>query len=1051
MIRFIAIVVVSLITIGGTKTTHAQVLPIHDDASLHDLQFVGSQVGWAVGDHGVVWRTTNGGKHWDLVPCPVDCPLRSVCFLTDRVGWVAGGGVTPHTRLSYGVVLFTDNAGQSWRMVARDTIPPIQSIKFFSLKQGVAVAEASQDHPTGVLTTEDGGKNWQPVLGEKHSGWRAAHFLQSDVGVVAGLKGQVKLVGGGRLLASQSGTQGLKNIRAITLSRDYRGWLAGDGGLIRQTDNGGVSWQSPSGKIPDEAKNLIDFRAVATQGSHVWLAGKPGSVIWHSPDNGQTWQKQFTGETVPISAMHFTSESIGYAVGAMGMILATGDGGQTWQALRGSKRRVAILTLSARPSQIPFALLTKLSGDEGYRSTVYMPARRDFGADADDFAGFDLKLSEAITVAGGSFAESNWQLPVAVPGLEKNQERLLADWNSRTENKFQSTFLENLVRRIRTWKPDLIILDEPAEDDALNKLIHDAVKVAVNQAADPTLYIAHQEHAGLGTWEVRKIYQRLPQGSVGDAHIDLHEYLPRRKTALHTAASPARNRLFATDDNSTEREAYRVIFDRTRSADGSAGRSDFFTGLSIPPNSAARRALLPVDPQQDAQRRAVITRQRNFHAYVERMINDPRHATQLIGQLRQITDGMTQHESALELARLAENYRHQSRWDLVESTLVELVELYPNEPVAHDAMRWLFQLWNAAEPAWQRSRLATITRSGIRTDTHGIQERINKALEQASNPQIELVEYQRPQTGPDPVQFITQAGSLKINKETNWRTGTVANWQEQAVQMATLIRHRSPVLFLEPEIQFPLATLMRQRGVYRLSDSYYRRYQRLGDDDAWKTSAATELWLTNPIAVPPKPILQCLPTNKRPKLDGVLSDTCWQAAKIVELKTAEVEDINSKVATDTSFLMFCYDQEFLYIAGSLPRVEHVSKDGVQLGGRKHDADLSLHDHVTIALDVDRDYATWYTLKVDQRGWTSDKCWDDRGWNPKWYVAAEADEKRWSIEAAIPFEELVPQTPKAGATWAIGIVRTMPAVGVQGWPASSDSKTHPESFGLIRFQ
>jgi hypothetical protein len=85
--------------------------------------------------------------------------------------------------------------------------------------------------------------------------------------------------------------------------------------------------------------------------------------------------------------------------------------------------------------------------------------------------------------------------------------------------------------------------------------------------------------------------------------------------------------------------------------------------------------------------------------------------------------------------------------------------------------------------------------------------------------------------------------------------------------------------------------------------------------------------------------------------------------------------------------MFCYDREFLYLAASIPRAEYVSADGVETGGRQHDADLSGHDRLAISLDVDRDYATWYTLEVDQRGWTRDQCWDDQGWNPKWYVAA----------------------------------------------------------------
>src|SRR5438445_12925664 len=79
-------------------------LPIEDDANLHDVQFVGSRHGWAVGDHGVIWHTGDGGESWTLQTSGVNCSLRSISFLSDRVGWVAGGGTVPFTRLSYGVV-----------------------------------------------------------------------------------------------------------------------------------------------------------------------------------------------------------------------------------------------------------------------------------------------------------------------------------------------------------------------------------------------------------------------------------------------------------------------------------------------------------------------------------------------------------------------------------------------------------------------------------------------------------------------------------------------------------------------------------------------------------------------------------------------------------------------------------------------------------------------------------------------------------------------------------------------------------------------------------
>ncbi len=1037
-----------------TGTANAEVLPIQDDATLHDVQFVGTNVGWAVGDRGVIWHTINGGQTWEIVPSPVECPLKSICFLTDRVGWIAGGGTTPHTRLNFGVLLFTNNAGQSWQVLAKENVPPLEYVKFFGLERGVAVGAASQEHPTGVLTTQNGGKTWERVLGETHTGWRTAEFLEPEVGVVAGLRGQVKLVGGGRLLASQSGTNGLQNVRAVTMNSNYGGWLAGDGGLVMQTDNGGVSWHPPKGKFPAAAKNTIDFRAVAARGTHVWLAGNPGSVVWHSADSGQTWTKQFTRQTVPISALEFTSETTGWAVGTMGMMLWTGDGGETWRTIRGGDRRAAILAISARPAQIPFALLTKLSGDEGYRSAVYLPARRDLGLDAADFANLDLQLTEAVAVAGGSSAESSWRLPLTIPGLEKNTKRLLADWNARTENQFSNVFSDDLVKQICTWRPEIIVLNSAAEEDALSKLIADAVMQAIGRAADPTLNLALQEHAGLGTWRVRKIYQGLPPGSAGDANVDLHEYLPRRKTSLQTATSLAGARIEPVRHASATREAYRLIYEGTNPANSGIAHRDFFAGLAVAPNSSARRALLPVDPEKDAQRRAVIERQRNFHAYVEHVLPKPRHAMQVIGQLRQITAGMTDREAALELAKLAEAYRGQSQWGLVESTLVELVERYPNEPAAQEAMRWLFQLWTAAEPAWQRVRKESVTRGTLQTDPAGIQERINNALAKAAQSGgVQQADYQQPATGPDPVQFVTTAGAMQINKDKDWRTGTVANWQQQGVQMATLIRQKSPALFMEPNVQFPLAALMRQKGVYRLSDSYYRRYQRLGDDDRWKTNAKGELWLVNPLGEPPKPIVQCLPTKNRPKLDGVLSETCWQAAKILALQDPKTDGLYKTAGgkSEDAFVMLCYDREFLYIAASVPRVEHVPTDAAQLGGREHDADLSPFDRLSLAIDVDRDYATWYVLEMDQRGWTRDKCWQDSGWNPKWYVAAESDEKRWRIEAAIPLNELVPETPKPGMTWAVGVVRTMPAVGTQGWPEAGGSKPRPESFGLLRFE
>jgi hypothetical protein len=55
-----------------------------------------------------------------------------------------------------------------------------------------------------------------------------------------------------------------------------------------------------------------------------------------------------------------------------------------------------------------------------------------------------------------------------------------------------------------------------------------------------------------------------------------------------------------------------------------------------------------------------------------------------------------------------------------------------------------------------------------------------------------------------------------------------------------------------------------------------------------------------------------------------------------------------------------------------------------------------------------------------------------------------------MEAAIPFDELGPLAPKAGAAWGLGVLRTVPAVGWQSWTTPAGDKVRPETFGYLKF-
>jgi hypothetical protein len=116
-----------------------------------------------------------------------------------------------------------------------------------------------------------------------------------------------------------------------------------------------------------------------------------------------------------------------------------------------------------------------------------------------------------------------------------------------------------------------------------------------------------------------------------------------------------------------------------------------------------------------------------------------------------------------------------------------------------------------------------------------------------------------------------------------------------------------------------------------------------------------------------------------------------------------------------------------------------------------DADLKEQDRVTVLLDIDRDYATYWSLTVDHRGWPAESCFGDKTWNPEWFIAAAGDEQFWTVEAAIPLAELAPAMPKVRDAWAVGFQRVIPGVAFQSFTTPAADEVLPEGMGLLVFE
>jgi len=349
------------------------------DAALADVCFVDRATGWAAGDRGTVWHTSDGGRTWRLQASHTSCHLTSVFFLDGRSGWAVGGTMRSGTPDSHGVVLRTHDGGATWNEVLGLALPLLTRVKFFDADQGVAIGAGSSVAPSGVFFTTDGGQTWQPLPADRRGDWLAGDFVEPAAGAVAGTAGRLATVVEHRVAMSPLANASTRSARALRLTAPTGGWLVGDGGLVMTTRDSGRSWQTPPTELPESVADNFDFHAVAVHETHVWIAGAPGTRVFHSADGGRTWQAFATGQTVPLRALTFVDGRTGWAVGDLGTILATQDGGRSWQVERAGGRRAALVALFGRANDVPLEMIAQYGAAEGYLTSVNLLHPPDVG------------------------------------------------------------------------------------------------------------------------------------------------------------------------------------------------------------------------------------------------------------------------------------------------------------------------------------------------------------------------------------------------------------------------------------------------------------------------------------------------------------------------------------------------------------------------------------------------------------------------------------------------------------------------------------------------
>ncbi|MEE9269780.1 MAG: YCF48-related protein [Candidatus Krumholzibacteria bacterium] len=198
--------------------------PLPQGNPLHDVAFINTNEGIAVGDVGTILITADGGATWSRQDSPTMLGLRDV-LVTGTNTWTMVGDA--------GTIVQTTDRGVTWTAPKTGTLNQLNSAHFADTGTGAAVGILGT-----ILRTTDGGATWA---------------VQS------------------------SGT--INTLNGVFFTDANRGIVVGDFGTMLRTTDGGKTWTAQNSGTT-AALNSVFFTDASTG---FVVGGAPGTVGFSTP------------------------------------------------------------------------------------------------------------------------------------------------------------------------------------------------------------------------------------------------------------------------------------------------------------------------------------------------------------------------------------------------------------------------------------------------------------------------------------------------------------------------------------------------------------------------------------------------------------------------------------------------------------------------------------------------------------------------------------------------------------------------------------------------
>jgi len=193
-----------------------------------------------------------------------------------------------------------------------------------------------------IIHSNDGGVTWDSIPSGITESLFTVEFINSDTGWVAGDDDRsastlLRTTDGGLSWEAQSLSGGgaipiydLDFIEGLT-GAPIRGFITGGLGYTWRTENFGSTWES----VRNQCENTF-YSSYFVNNDSGWFVGTPSVqepyTIMRTMDGGNTWQEQTNPTGQNLRGVCFGTDLRGLAVGLVGTILYTTDGGANWEA-----------------------------------------------------------------------------------------------------------------------------------------------------------------------------------------------------------------------------------------------------------------------------------------------------------------------------------------------------------------------------------------------------------------------------------------------------------------------------------------------------------------------------------------------------------------------------------------------------------------------------------------------------------------------------------------------------------------------------------------------